>query len=292
MLEGEKMRKPEKKRWHGQHFLGLATTGILLLSACQQYAETKALPERQSTPSAVGSQEENVQALLPGDRIVVGVVEEVTEDQVKVTTGEVQPRYLPLAMAREKGFPPMKAGDKLRITLNEQNLLVDYHPFGVTGKHRLLRGVLVAPLVIGHEQAVIRTKGGKEESFEIRPLARSKTAAIPIGAPALFLLDETNKITDVFFGNEQALERSEREYQTNEWQGSLLKGAQRRVPATIVKTVENGKVTIRTEAGKEHRYEIRPFAQDKLKDIRVGGEVILLLDNEDKIADVAVPPMK
>lgn len=286
------MYKHEKKAWCGPHLFGLATMGIILMSAFQAYAEIKMSPEKQSTRSAGGSQEAKGYALLPGDRIVVGVVEAVTEDHIKVTTGDVEPRYLPLAMAREKGFPPIKAGDKLRIILNEQNLVVDYHPFDAQGKHKLLRGTLIGPLVIGQDHATIRTQEGKEESFEIRPLARSKTAALPIGAPALFLLDETNKITDVFYGHEQALERSAREYQANEWQGSLPKGAQSRVPATIVRTVEDGKVTIRTEGGKEQVYEIRPFAQEKLKDIRKGGEVILLLDNENKITDVAIPPMK
>ncbi len=256
-----KMYKHEKKAWCGPHLFGLATMGIILMSAFQAYAEIKMSPEKQSTRSAGGSQEAKGYALLPGDRIVVGVVEAVTEDHIKVTTGDVEPRYLPLAMAREKGFPQIKAGDKLRIILNEQNLVVDYHPFDAQGKHKLLRGTLIGPLVIGQDHATIRTQEGKEESFEIRPLARSKTG-------------------------------SAREYQANEWQGSLPKGAQSRVPATIVRTVEDGKVTIRTEGGKEQVYEIRPFAQEKLKDIRKGGEVILLLDNENKITDVAIPPMK
>ena len=285
------MYEREKKEWCSPHLLGLATMGIILMCSFQTYAEIKKSPESQPTQSA-GESEAKGHALLPGDRIVVGVVEAVTEDHVKITTGEVQPRYLPLAMARQKGSPAMKPGDKLRIILNEQNLVVDYHPFDVQGKHKLLRGTLIGPLVIGQDHATIKTKEGKEESFEIRPLARSKTAAVPIGAPALFLLDETNKITDVFYGHEQALNRTEQEYQANEWQGSSPKGAQSRVPATIVQAAENGKVTIRTESGKEQVYEIRPFAQDKLKDTREGGEVLLLLDDENKITDVAIPPMK
>jgi hypothetical protein len=232
---------------------------------------------------------EKVRGLLPTDRIVVGTVEDIQGDQIKVNLGELQPRFLSLGMAKEKGFPPIKKGDKLVVVLNDLNLLVDYHPFGKGGQHHVVRGSLVTPLVIGHDRAVIRTTDGREESFEIRPLAQSRVAAIPVGSPALFLVDETNKITDAFFGSEEALARSEREYRVSKWQGSSLKGAHTRLPATLVKGPKDGHVMVRTEAGKEETYQIRPIAQDKLSVVREGDKVILLIDEEHKVVDVAVP---
>ena len=235
------------------------------------------------------SKTEHSRGLLPTDRIVTGLVEDVQGDQIKVDVGEVQPRYLPLAMAKEKGFPEIKKGDKLVIVLNEQNLLVDYHPFGEGGHHHVVRGSLVTPLVVGHDRAVIRTADGKEQSLEIRPLAQTRVAALPVGSPALFLLDETNKISDAFFGSEEALARSEREYRMTQWQGSPMKGTHTRVSATLVKPPKDGRIMVRTEQGKEETYQIRPIAQDKLSVIREGDKVILLIDDEHKVVDVAVP---
>ena len=65
--------------------------------------------------------------MLQGERHVMGTVEEIKSDQIRVNTGEVQPRYIPLNQAKEKGLPEIKKGDALEITLNDQNLIVDYH---------------------------------------------------------------------------------------------------------------------------------------------------------------------
>src|SRR5438552_15965227 len=87
-----KMYKHEKKAWCGPHLFGLATMGLMVMSALQAYAEIKTSPEKQSTRSAGDSQEAKGYALLPGDRIVVGVVEAVNEDHIKVTPGDADPR--------------------------------------------------------------------------------------------------------------------------------------------------------------------------------------------------------
>src|SRR5690348_14334370 len=70
----------------------------------------------------------NEHRILPGNRTVLGKVEPVRSDQIKVDIGEVQPRFLPLQQAKEKHFPTIRPGDDLIITVNEQNLIVDYHP--------------------------------------------------------------------------------------------------------------------------------------------------------------------
>jgi hypothetical protein len=254
------------------HTIALIVFALAMLAVGPALAETKDSQAKQS---------EN---LLPGNRVVIGMVEEVKGDQIKVNTGEIQPRFLPLNMAKEKGFPPINKGDKLMITLNEQNLVVDYHPAGDPPKERTVRGALVAPLVVGHDQAVIRTTDGKEASFEVRPLARSKVAGLPIGAEAVFLLDETNQITDTSLAAEAKDTRGP---------GSPIKGAHTKVSATIIKPLNDGRITVRTEDGKEQRYEIRPLVQEKLADVREGQSVILLIDPENKVIDLAaVPPKK
>jgi hypothetical protein len=151
---------------------------------------------------------------LKGERRVMGTVEEVKGDQAKVNTGEVQPRFIPLKPSREKGLPEIHEGDKIEITLNDQNLIVDYHLVDGSGhpqaghEHQVVKGQIAKPLVVGHDEAVIKTKDGQEKTFEIRSQARSKVASVPVGIDAVFLLDETNKIVDVNFKDEAAAKRA------------------------------------------------------------------------------------
>ena len=51
-------------------------------------------------------------------------------------------------------------------------------------------------------------------------------------------------------------------------------------------------VTIRGKDGKEQQYEVRLFVEERLAQVPQGGDVILLLDGENKVTDVAVPPGK
>lgn len=71
---------------------------------------------------------DDAETLLKGNRSVLGKVLAITSDQIKVDIGEVQPRFLPLKQAQQKGFPGITEGDDLIVVLNAQNLLVDYHP--------------------------------------------------------------------------------------------------------------------------------------------------------------------
>ena len=90
--------------------------------------------------------------LLQGDRAVLGKVEAVTSDQIKVNVGEVQPRFLPLSQAKEKNFPPIKNGDDLIIVLNGQNLIVDYHPLDYpSSSHTVFQGEIAQNLSIGQD---------------------------------------------------------------------------------------------------------------------------------------------
>ena len=217
--------------------------------------------------------------LWPGHHILLGTVESVHGDLVKVNTGELVSRYLSGKEAVEKGLPRLNKGDRLELAVNDHNMVVDYHLAGKASWHRIIRGQLAQPLPVGQEWAVIRTEQGTEEAFSVRPLARSKVSAIPIHAPAMFLTDESKKIIDATFGNESALQR-----QSAEWKKSPPKAPYHRIEGTLVRSP--GWVVIKTADGKEQTYEVRPYVREKLAKAE-GQSVVVLLDDENKISDVA-----
>lgn len=230
--------------------------------------------------------------LLQGERHVRGTVEEIKGGQLQLNTGEMQPRFIPLNAAREKGLPEIKVGDVIELTVNDQNLLVDYHlvnesgqPLGHT-KHQIVKGQIAQPLVIGHDRALIRTEDGKELSFVIRTQARSKMASIPVGVEAIFMVDETNKIVDVNFANKEATEQAGKMFE----QKSSPKGAQQRVLGTVVKPMQENRITVRTRDGQEQPFEVRPLMREKMAKLTKGEAIVLLIDGENQVADVAVPP--
>ena len=66
--------------------------------------------------------------LPAGQRIVYGTVEGVNENTIKVNAGEageMSPRYLELEKLGEKANS-IKQGDRLKITVNNKNKVVDY----------------------------------------------------------------------------------------------------------------------------------------------------------------------
>jgi hypothetical protein len=60
------------------------------------------------------------------------------------------------------------------------------------------------------------------------------------------------------------------------------------VEGTLVRTP--GRVLIKTQDGKEQTFEIRPYIQEKLGRAPEGSSVILLVDDENKVSDLAQPP--
>jgi hypothetical protein len=236
---------------------------------------------------------EGASTMLQGERHIKGTVEHIKGDQLQLNTGELAPRFIPLKGAREKGFPEIKVGDVIELTLNDQNLLVDYHvldesgqPVGGRGKHQILKGKIAQPLVIGHDRALVRTEDGKERDFEIRTQARSKMASVPVGAEAVFMVDETNKIVDVNIASTQAGGHAGAMSE----QKSPLKGAQQRILGTVVKPMQEDRITIRTREGQEQPFEVRPSMRDKIAALAKGEAVVLLVDGDNQVADVAVPP--
>lgn len=225
--------------------------------------------------------------LLQGNRAVLGKVLAVTSDQIKVDIGEVQPRFLPLRPAQEKHFPALEDGENLIIVVNDQNLIVDYHPLDYpSSSHKIVRGEIAQNLAIGQDKVVIREGGGKEQAFDIRSQARNKIAAIPVGTPAVFLVDETDKVVDATFSSLQAAQDAHQKPELK----SPIKGAHRQIDGTIVEPLTGDRITIRTGKGSERPFEVRGVIHDKLATLRKGESVILLVDKEDKVIDVAIPP--
>ena len=223
--------------------------------------------------------------LLLGDRILVGTVQEVRGAQARIDTGEGQPRFVPMGVREAKGLPDLKKGDRVEITVNDQNLLVDVHLIGEASYHRVVEGQLIQPLVTGHVSAVFRTTQGKEESHFIRPVARSKMASVPVGVDAVFLIDESDRIVDVTFGSKEAVHRAAELWEKK----TPLKGNFDRITGVIEIPLENNVITVGTEEGK-NTYEVRPLAQRRLIDLSKGDAVVLLVDEDNKVTDVAIPP--
>lgn len=90
---------------------------------------------------------------------------------------------------------------------------------------------------------------------------------------------------DVVCGGEETLRAA-----TKGWYGSPPKSVDRQLQGTIVRPAVDNQVMIRMEDGRERVVEVRAFVQDKLKKLPAGESVILLLDGENKVTDLAVPP--
>ena len=52
--------------------------------------------------------------LLPGDRVLLGTVEEVRSEQAKIDTGEGSPRFVPMGVRKAKNLPDLKKGRSSR----------------------------------------------------------------------------------------------------------------------------------------------------------------------------------
>lgn len=235
---------------------------------------------------AVSEAAETDSQLLSGDRVFLGTVEEVRSDQAKINIGEVEPRYVPMNVRKDKGLAELKKGDLVEITVNDQNLLVDVHKAGESSHHRVIRGQLAEPMETGHDKAVIRIEDGKEESHIVRPVARSKVASIPVGAEVTFLIDELDKIVDVTMGTVESVQRAADLGQRK----SPLKGNLNRIVGVIMKALDENAIRIRTEDGKEQTYEVRPLSQPRLAKLSKGDTAVLLVDEENKVTDVAFVP--
>ena len=241
-----------------------------------------------SVGEAASAGEQADHQLLLGERVLLGTVEDVRSDQARINIGEGQPRFVPMNVRKAKGLQDLKKGDLVEITVNDQNLLVDVHKAGESTHHRVVRGQLAEPVDTGHDKAVIRTTNGKEESHLVRPVARSKVASIPVGADVIFLIDELDKIVDVTMGSLESVHRAAELGQ----QKSPLKGNLSQVAGVILKPLADNAISIRTEDGKEHSYEVRSLIQPRVATLSKGDAAVLLVDEENKVSDVSFVPKK
>ena len=226
---------------------------------------------------------------LPGNRFVIGTVQAVGNGHIKIDAGTLQPLFLPVSLGKEKGLGTIHRGDRLVVTLNDQNLLVDYHTVvGNAGDHRIVPGQLAQALRVCHDRAVVRLESGEESSFKIRPSIRSKVASIPVGIPALFLVDETSQIADVTFADDQALEQAKKEWKNM----SPPKAPYRRVDGIMVTLSKQQRtVEIQGPDGDHQVFAVRPLAWEELLQKLDATEVILMIDTENKVIDVGFSPI-
>ncbi|WNM56612.1 hypothetical protein [Candidatus Nitrospira allomarina] len=224
--------------------------------------------------------------LLPGHRVITGVVEGVAADQAKVNSGdsgEISPRYLSIERAKEKGFT-LKEGDKVTIVVNAKNHVVDYHLSKEKGQshHNVIKGRLAQPLKVGQDHAVIKTKEGKEQSFPVRPLARSEVAAIPFDTDGLFLIDETNKIASATLTNDVIAE--------DDWARSTAYNVYRHIQGVVQDEPKKQSLTIQTKDKESLTLPVWDYLQGEMTDLSKGTPVTVLVDSDDKIVDIAHVP--
>jgi hypothetical protein len=143
--------------------------------------------------------------VLPDDRLVSGTVQDVKSGQIQVNIGELMPVFLSVEAASEKGMPSLQRGDKLTMVVSAENEYIDFHLANQAGWDRVLKGSIIQPVVGDQRWAVIRTMQGLHEPYEVAEGARQKVLNIPIGMPALYLLNKANLIIDATFGDERAL---------------------------------------------------------------------------------------
>ena len=60
----------------------------------------------------------------------------------------------------------------------------------------------------------------------------------------------------------------------------------------VLKPLADNSNTIRTEGGTEHSYHVRPLIQPRLAKLSKGDAAVLLVDDENKVTDVAFVPTK
>lgn len=143
--------------------------------------------------------------LLPEDRIVMGTVQHVKSGVIQVNIGELEPLFLSVHAAHDKGLGSLKPGDKLKLILSNENEPLDFHLATQPGWDVAVKGRLLQPLIGDLRWVVLQTDWGTNEPFEVAEDARHKVQNIPVGVPAMFLLNGHDIIVDATYGGVQAL---------------------------------------------------------------------------------------
>jgi hypothetical protein len=143
--------------------------------------------------------------LLPEERIVTGTVQHVKSGVIQVNIGELEPLFLSVQAARERGMDSLKPGDKLKLIISNENEPIDFHMAAQPGWDVAVKARLLQPLIGDLRWVVLQTDWGTNEPYEVAEDARHKVQNIPVGVPAMFLLNIHNIIVDATYGSEQAL---------------------------------------------------------------------------------------
>lgn len=216
---------------------------------------------------------------LAGNRLITGRVKEIRGNQMEVDIGNPKSLYIPLKPAADKG-QTFKPGDIIIITLNDYNALVDYHRPGETSHHQVIEGKLQTPLTVGLDKAVIVTPEGTK-TFVVAERAKSTLASIPVGVSAVFLADETGQLVDAQPGGLSAAADAAKSRR------APIKGAHEQLRAVFRGTGPEGRLKI-SEGGREREVQFRP-PLEKLDRIKPGQEVVLLLDEQGYVLEIATP---
>ena len=142
---------------------------------------------------------------LPEERIVTGTVQHVKSGVIQVNIGELEPLFLSVQAASERGMGSLKPGDKLKLVISNENEPIDFHLATQPGWDVAVKGRLLQPLIGDLRWVVLQTDWGTNEPYEVAEDARHKVQNIPVGVPAMFLLNIHNIIVDATYGSEQAL---------------------------------------------------------------------------------------
>jgi hypothetical protein len=216
---------------------------------------------------------------LPGDRLVTGRIVAIRGNQMEIDIGNVKSLYVPVRPARVKG-QTFEVGQPIIVTLNDHNAVVDYHHPNERSDHQVVRGKLTTPLTVGLDKAVIETRDGTK-TFMVTDRAKGKLTAIPVGVDAFFLADESGKLVDAQLASREAVHESGHNNKAR------IKGAHEQVRATF--KGKGGQDTLKiAEQGKEREVPFRP-PLEKLDRLKPGQDVVLLMDEQGYVLEVATP---
>jgi hypothetical protein len=218
---------------------------------------------------------------LPGNRRVTGHVKDIRGEQMEIAIGNLQPMSVPLKMATDKG-QTFKPGDEIVVTLSDHNAIVDYHHPNEASHHQVIRGKLSTPLTVGLDKAVIETDQGTK-TFLVAERAKGKLTAIPVYAEVLFLADETGRLVDAQLASADAV------HQSGLNNKARIKGAHEQLKAVYLGKAGEDRMKIAAEG---HTRKV-PFRAPlrKLDRLKLGQEVVLLMDDAGYVMEVSTPDL-
>ena len=218
---------------------------------------------------------------LPGDRRVTGRIKDIRGDQMEIAIGNLQTMSVPVKMATDRG-ETFKPGDQIVVTLNDHNAIVDYHHPNEASHHQVIRGKLSTPLTVGLDKAVIETDQGTK-TFFVAERAKGKLTAVPIGAEVLFLADETGHLVDAQLASADAVHQSALNNKAR------IKGAHAQLRAVYQGQAGEDRMKITTEGQKREVPFRAPLR--KLDRLKLGQEVVLLMDDAGYVMEVSTPDL-